>query len=161
METDILLVKCKAIEDTAIKENLVIFKAADLSSLWAYNSETMSREAGILIDWSTEEGWQKFIEAAKAMKVSVVYIDTRKFSWQELMERINGIAALNPDELSKRKKQAEAFKRYDGFVEHLIFAFRADGIWHAFQETADWLPKYLDLEAEPEELEEEEEEHVL
>jgi hypothetical protein len=94
------------------------------------------------------------------MGANVLYVDARRFSWEEFVDRIDDLSVSDTDEIARRKTQAEAFRKYDGLIEHLIIAFRANGIWHAYQDTTDWLLKYEELEAEPDELEEEEEESL-
>lgn len=152
MKEDRLLELEKPVETAAKARNFTIFKTNDLSWLWSYDESDTRVEASIVIEWREGEGWEEFLNAAAAMGANTLYTDARKFSWNDLVERIDNLSTT--EEISKRKKQAEAFSRYDGFVEQLIITFRADGIWHAYQETEDWLPKYLELLEEPEEAEE-------
>lgn len=146
----------KVIEATAKDKGFTVFKADDLSRLWSYDESGRTETTANVVEWREGESWEEFMSAAGAIGTKVLYVDARKFSWNDLVERIDDMSTLTPDEIAKRKKHAESFKKYDGCVEHVIMAFRANGVWHAYQETADWLPKYEELEEEPELVEKEE-----
>jgi len=158
MAEDRLLELGTKIEAATKLRNLTLFKADDLSWLWSHDESGRRETATDVVEWREGEGWEEFVGTEAAMGANVLYLDARKFSWNDLIERIDGLSALNPEEIAKRKRQAETFRKYDGFIEHLIIAFRANGVWHAYQETTDWLPRYEELEVEPDEFEEQEEE---
>jgi len=154
---DRLLELERAIEALAKDRALALFKADDLSWLWSYDDSGRRETTTDVIDWREAKGWEAFVGIGAAMGTNVLYVDARRFSWEELVDRIDSLSVPDADEIARRKTQAAAFRKYDGLIEHLIIAFRANGIWHTYQDTADWLLKYEELEAEPDELEEEEE----
>src|SRR5574341_852045 len=141
-------------------KNIAVFKTNDLGWLWSYDESGKRMTQVDVIEWREGEEWEEFIDTASDMKATTLYIDARKFIWTNFIEEIEDISDIEPSDIVKRRKQAETFRKYDGCVEHLIIAFRAEGAWHVYQLTTHWLPKRLELVAEPEEEKQEVEEYI-
>lgn len=153
----------KTYETLAIKMGFIVFKTEDLAQLWADDEDNNSKTKNVIvIKWRNAEGIEQFLKTASAMNVSVLYLDAVRFSWNDLSNKIDNLYSLSDEEMSRRHKEAEEFKRLAGLTGQLILAFYLNNIWHIFQKTTDWLPKYLRLLVESDDFEEEEgEEEVL
>lgn len=148
-------------ETLAIKMGFIVFKTEGLAQLWVEEKEADSKTKNIMvINWRNTEGIEQFLKTASAMNASVLYLDAVRFSWNDLSNKIDNLC-LSDEEMSKRHKDAQEFKRFDSLTGHLILAFNFNNIWHTFQKTTDWLPRYLRLLVESEDFEEEEEEEEV
>jgi len=107
MAEDRLLELGTKIEAATKLRNLTLFKADDLSWLWSHDESGRRETATDVVEWREGEGWEEFVGTEAAMGANVLYLDARKFSWNDLIERIDGLSALNPEEIAKRKRQAE------------------------------------------------------
>lgn len=148
----------KTYEALAIKMGFIVFKTEGLAQLWAGDEDDGKTKTVMVINWRNTEGIEQFLKTASAINARVLYLDAVRFSWNELSNKIDNLYSLSDEEMSKRHKEAEEFRRFDGLTGHLILAFILNNIWHTFQKTTDWLPKYLRLLVESEDFEEEEEE---
>lgn len=141
-----------AIEKAAKQGKLSVFWAQDLSWLCS-EGEAGSRGGEVL--WRDGVGWEGFMDIAVASEGKVVYVDAKVFSVDDLVERLNGLETVGEPEVGSRKAKAEKFRRRDGYVEQLIVAFRAQALWHVYEETAEWVAEYSELEVESEDGENE------
>lgn len=160
MTGDQLLAVETAVEAAVRERNLTLFRADDLSWLWTYDESGSRDTTSDVVSWREGDGWEEFIRTATAIGVRVLYIDSRRFSANDLVGRIDGMSRLEPDEAARRRKRAEEFREYDGYVEQLVLGFRADGIWHVYQDVTDWSLECAELEAEGDPVEEGEEERL-
>lgn len=142
MEKNELAVLETLAANTAEALGIPFFPAEDLSLLWSDSSDD-----GVVIGFRDNKNVVAFLGAAKAMGASTVYCDARVFQYEDMLTVIE--AYEDGEERQRRKKAAEALKRFDGQVEHLILAFRTCDIWHTFQATSPWLGQRLEIEGDP------------
>ncbi len=142
MEKNELAVLETLAANTAEALGIPFFPAEDLSLLWKD-----SRDKGVVIGFRDNKNVVAFLGAAKAMGAPTVYCDARVFQYEDMLTVIE--AYEDGEERQRRKKAAEALKRFDGQMEHLILAFRSCDIWHTFQATSPWLSQRFEIEGDP------------
>lgn len=100
-----------------------------------------------IVVWGNElDSWPAYLDIARQMKVSMLYIHATAFSWDiDLFESLNHSEELSNDEKAARRKALDDFKTLDGFIEDLQLAFKANGVWHLFKARADWADEYAEL----------------
>lgn len=143
-----------SIISTAQGKNLVVFKAEDLLFLWDYPRETDSNKSNV-VEFCGEEGWEAFLNIAKTLEAQALYFHAKNFSFEDFFSQVNDSISQCRD-AGQLKKQGQVFRKYDGFIEHLILAFFINGVWHSFQITSDWSLQCLQFLGKLEDLEEEE-----
>ena len=63
----------------------------------------------------------------------------KRFSWQkDLYSCIETDTSQYDCDYEDVKRQTQLFRKYDGFVEYILLAFRQGDIWHAYQEATPW-----------------------
>ena len=88
---DRLLEMERAVEALAKDRSLALFRADDLSWLWSYDESGRRETTTDVVTWREAKGWEGFVGIAAAMGANVLYVDARRFSWEELIDRIGGL----------------------------------------------------------------------
>jgi len=143
----------KEIEEQVTTLGLMPFHCENLEDLWADSGvDTPDRNLMVsvpqlVLEWDRNQGgYMQFLQAAKAMKTPVIYMKAKRFSWQkDLYSCIETDTSQYDCDYEDVKRQTQLFRKYDGFVEYILLAFRQGDIWHAYQEATPWHKAAMDL----------------
>lgn len=153
MRTDTLSDIISEIQGAVTAEGLSVFPCENLESIWYGGDEGQGQVAELrltstpVLEWDHDcGGYKAFLSSGKALGAKVIYMRAKRFSWERdlyrALEREENVSEIDRAEL---KSNAQFYRGYDGFVEYIILAFMQNGVWHTYQETADWYRAYGDL----------------
>lgn len=115
------------------------------------------------LEWNdaTNPDWRRFLEAAQALGAKVIYIDSLKFTEEEIEEALLEQEEDSANEtlawIRDHNQQVERFKRYVDLTAAVQIGFAANGLFHSYARTTPWYDRFTELEEEkrPRELDEE------
>ena len=156
---DQLLKTIAEIRERASAFGLVVFYG------WLYTEEAHT------VHWNEEHGghWKQFLECARALSVKAIYLNWAPFEEFQVDEALAGVEGVLSDaqttemekaELESQSKQIAKYRDKVGLTAIIDVAFEMGGMFHVYQETADWFDAFQELTAEEEEKQVEEETQV-
>ncbi len=136
-----------------VEEIQRVAKSCELHIFFGWLSE---ESQGPKVHWNTESGgdWNGFLDCAKAVSASVIYLNWAPFERFQVDEAVAEIEARlaegdgSNDEKKETQKLLAKIREFGanvGLTCIIDIAFVSNGVVHLYQKTADWFSEFEEL----------------